>query len=126
VGKKGNPVNWFEIPVRDMERAVRFYDGVFGYKLKVDDFGGMLMAFLPSGQMDSFGATGALVAGKGYRPSKTGTMIYFSVRDIPGTLKKVTARGGKVLLSKSSIGEWGFIANFLDPEGNRVALHSMR
>jgi predicted enzyme related to lactoylglutathione lyase len=41
------------------------------------------------------------------------------------SLGKVEAAGGKVLMDKISIGENGFIAFFLDTEGNRVGLHSM-
>jgi len=123
--RKGNPVNWFEIPVKEMARAKRFYEGVFGYRLKVDRFEGMKMTFLPS-DPKGFGSSGSLVESKGYRPAKNGTKVYFRVGDINGTLKKVQARGGRVLLPRTSIGQWGFIANFLDTEGNLVALHSMR
>jgi predicted enzyme related to lactoylglutathione lyase len=51
--------------------------------------------------------------------------VYFSVEDIEETLRKVNATGGKTLLPKKSIGEYGFIAHFEDTEGNRLALHSM-
>jgi len=47
------------------------------------------------------------------------------VTDIEGTLAKVNANGGKLLMPKTSIGEYGHIAHFQDCEGNRVALHAM-
>jgi uncharacterized protein len=30
---KNNVVGWFEIPVVDMERAIRFYERVFGFQI---------------------------------------------------------------------------------------------
>jgi len=40
-------------------------------------------------------------------------------------LSRVEAAGGTVLLDKMSICDYGFIAYFLDTEGNKVAIHSM-
>jgi len=122
---KANPVNWFEIPVTDLERARKFYEGVFGLNMEVHDMGIVQMAWFPEMMMEAYGATGSLVKGKGYVPSHVGIMIYFSVPDIEATLGKVAANGGKTLVPKMSIGEYGFIAHFEDTEGNRVSLHSM-
>jgi predicted enzyme related to lactoylglutathione lyase len=121
-----NPVNWFEIPVIDLERAIAFYEAVFGLKLSVNDVGPLTMAWFPMTEQGLPGATGSLVKADGYVPSHTGTLVYFSVDDIEGTLKKVNEWGGKTLRPKMSIGEHGFVANFEDTEGNRLALHSMK
>ena len=51
-------------------------------------------------------------------------MIYFSVEDIEGVLKRAGQTGGKVITEKMSIGEFGFVGHFEDSEGNRVGLHS--
>ena len=40
-------------------------------------------------------------------------------------LDRVEGAGGKVVMPKTSIGENGFMALFLDTEGNKVGLHSM-
>ncbi len=122
---KKNPVNYFEIPVTNFERAKTFYQGVFGVKLESMDYKGMKMASFPS-DMKRYGSSGSLTKAKGYRPSRNGVVIYFSVVDIQGTLAKIGRRGGKTVFPKTSIGEWGFIAHFLDTEGNRLALHSMK
>ena len=53
-------------------------------------------------------------------------MVYFEVSDIEGTLAKVGAEGGKTLVPKMEIGEFGFIALFQDTEGNRLGLHAMQ
>jgi predicted enzyme related to lactoylglutathione lyase len=54
-----------------------------------------------------------------------GTLVYITVADINATLAKINAKGGKTLLPRMAIGEYGFIAHFEDSEGNRVALHSV-
>lgn len=121
---KVNPVVWFEIPVADMPRAAAFYEGVFGYKLTAHDMGPRQMAMFD--MQPSFpGIGGALVKEATFVPAYTGTLVYFSVADIPGTLAKVTAGRGKVLVPATDIGEYGAVAYFEDSEGNRVGLHTM-
>lgn len=122
--KKINPVVWFEIPVIDMVRAKAFYEAVFGQELTVVDMGPRQMAMF-SMEMDAPGIGGALVKEEHFVPSYAGTMVYFSVSDITGTLSKVIANNGKELIPKTSIGEYGFCAYFEDSEGNRIGLHTM-
>jgi uncharacterized protein len=118
-----NPVTWFEIPVNDLSKATTFYERVLGVALSRNDMGGSEMAWFPMGQGVP-GAAGTLIKSEGYTPSHSGSLVYFSVDDIDGTLKKAEANGGKTLIAKMSIGEHGFIAHLEDCEGNRVALHS--
>jgi predicted enzyme related to lactoylglutathione lyase len=120
-----NPVNWFEIPVTEIARAKNFYEQVLGIPLELHDFENMRMAFFPM-TMDAYGAAGALVTAEGYVPSGTGVIIYFSVEDIEAILAKAADHGGKILIPKMGIGEYGFIGHFIDTEGNRLGLHSMK
>ena len=129
-GSEKNPVNWFEIPVEDMDRAVRFYESVFGYHLKkVPPFPSdpnTEMAWFPF-LMDGEGAAGSLVRGPYYRPSAKGTLVYFRSPsgDLSNELSKVEVNGGKVIQNKRLISEQiGYMGIFMDPEGNKVALHS--
>jgi uncharacterized protein len=122
---KTNPVNWFEIPVLDLDRAKKFYENVFGFQFTAETMEAYSLAFFPMAQGAS-GATGALIKGGTYKPSHTGTIVYFSVDDIDDTLRRVNENGGKTVLPKKSIGQYGFIAHFDDIEGNRLALHSMK
>ena len=41
---------------------------------------------------------------------------------IDATLKAVEKAGGKVVTAKHPIDEWGFMADFADPEGNVLSL----
>lgn len=118
-----NQVGWFEIPVSDMNRAVDFYEHVFGVTLDKQEMGEQKMAWFPMKE-DEVGAPGSLVKGKGYVPSDKGTLIYFTSADIENACRKVAEKGGSVLQEKSSIGEYGFIAMVLDTEGNIIGLHS--
>jgi hypothetical protein len=52
-------------------------------------------------------------------------VIYFSVKDIDGTLRRVRKSGGRTFMPKTRIGEYGSIAQFEDTEGNRLALHAI-
>lgn len=124
VATKINIANWFEIPVKDLERAATFYEKVFDVKLSPEDMGGMKMALFPYTQ-DAPGAPGALVKGESYEPSHAGTVVYFSVENIEEKLRRINANNGKTLTPKTGIGQYGFIAQFEDTEGNRLALHSM-
>ena len=116
-----NPIGWFEIPVTDMPRAKKFYQAVELTSGRVNEYE---MEFFPMHQ-NAMGAAGALITGKGYAPSKTGVIIYFMTKDIPATLAKIEAGGGKTIFPKKPIGPHGFIAWFEDCEGNTVALHSV-
>ena len=118
-----NPVTWFEIPVRNMEKAKKFYEAILDIELARNEMGPMKMAWFPMAQ-GAPGAAGSLVQAEKYTPSHAGTLVYLHVNDIDDILARVKVHGGKVLLPKTGIGEYGFIAHFEDTEGNRVALHA--
>ena len=119
-----NILSWFEIPVVDIDRAINFYKKVFIYpEMQQMDFGGFKMAFFPTNS-DELG--GALCKGEHYVPSGDGIVIYFSVNpDLSEALSKVEPAGGKIIMPKKQISEeYGYMAMFIDSEGNRIALHS--
>ncbi|TRX60886.1 VOC family protein [Fulvivirga sp. M361] len=120
--KSYNPVVYFEIPVTDVDRAIRFYSSVFNVKFEKDSIDHNEMALFPFSD-DSFGISGALAKGEIYRPTKDGVVIYFRTENIDETLKLATENGGQVLYPKTSNGDLGFVAEFEDSEGNRIALH---
>ncbi len=120
---KTNIANWFEIPVKDLDRASKFYEKVFDVKLTLEGH----VAFFPYIK-EGPGAAGSLTMFESYEPSHSGTLVYFGVDDINEILRRVNANGGKTLLPKTRIGisGFGFIAHFEDCEGNRVGLQSMK
>ena len=42
-----NQIVWCDIPVLDLDRAVRFYSAVLGQAVKKQDFSGMTIGLLP-------------------------------------------------------------------------------
>ncbi|MEJ2112801.1 MAG: VOC family protein [Flavobacteriaceae bacterium] len=121
---KRNMVGWFEIPVNNMDRAKKFYETVFQVELKIVDFGGLLMGWFPDrGEVP--GAQGTLIKQDSYIPSQEGTLIYFISDNVQHELERVEAAGGKIYQPKTQISpEHGYMAAFIDSEGNRIALHS--
>jgi predicted enzyme related to lactoylglutathione lyase len=117
-----NPIFYCEIPVKDIDRAMAFYSMVFEFELEKQSIDGNEMALFPY-TAGVEGATGALAQGDSYKPSLDGSRIYFSTLDIDSTLGRVTKGGGKILYPKTDVGDYGFVAEFEDSEGNRIALH---
>lgn len=118
-----NQVVWFDIPVVDLDRAIRFYSAVLGAKLAKEDFQGFSMGMLP---MEEGSVSGCLVQTKENSPSAQGVLIYLNVQGrLDDAIRAVEGNGGKVVQGRHSIEPYGFRAIVLDSEGNRVALHSM-
>ncbi len=126
---KQNVVGWFEIPVTNMARAIKFYETVFNFKLSRNQMGPLDMAWFPWVE-NGMGSAGSLVCHKDfYKPSADGVVIYFSTQtgDLNDELSRVEKAGGKVLMPRKLINEEiGYMGDFLDSEGNRIALHSRK
>ncbi len=125
--KMHDAINWFEIPVSDIDRATRFYEAIFDIEMsRMSLPNGLEMAVFPveEGRVD-----GALCLHPDYyAPSTTGTLVYLNANpDLQQVLERVEKTGGKVIREKTGIGEeHGFTAVLEDTEGNRVALHSWK
>lgn len=123
-----NPVGWFEIYVQNMERVRTFYQNVFQVTLEPLPAPGPdleMFAFPPVMAPDNPGCASALVKMEGKDSGGGGTIIYFSCEDCGVEISRVQSNGGQVHFDKMPIGEYGFIAMFLDPDGNMIGLHSM-
>jgi hypothetical protein len=120
-----NAINWFEIPVLDMARATHFYQVAFGIHMKEEHMMQMHLAYFPM-EMGNGKVSGALVKSDFHQPSEQGVLIYLNANpDLSEVLSRVETEGGRILMPKSAINEEiGYMAVFLDREGNRIALHS--
>jgi predicted enzyme related to lactoylglutathione lyase len=118
--KKSNPVVYFEIPVNDMDRAIKFYTAVFHFEFEKEIIDGNEMALFPFTEGSS-GISGALAKGEIYKPTIDGIVIYFKTESIDETINLALANGGQILYPKTDNGI-GFVAEFEDKEGNRIAL----
>lgn len=118
-----NAINWFELPAKNFDRAVKFYSDVLASELQLMDNPQMKMAFFPTKDQ---GVGGCVTHGNGNMPNAEGTLVYLNGgEDLGIPLSRVEPAGGRVVMPKTSIGENGYMAIFMDTEGNRVALHSM-
>jgi uncharacterized protein len=122
--KKSNPVVYFEIPVNDIERAIKFYKVVFHFDFEKETIDNNEMALFPFSDENS-GISGALAKGEIYKPTKDGVVIYFNTENIDETLNLATSNGGKILYPKTDNGI-GLVAEFEDTEGNRIALYQAK
>lgn len=123
MGATTNALNWFEIPMLDVNRTKAFYETIFDIEMYPMEMMGMDMLMFPTQGPKS---GGALVKSPYHTPSKTGSIIYLNANpDLQIVLDKIEAAGGKVTMPKSLINpETGYMAFFEDTEGNVVALHS--
>lgn len=123
-----NAISWFEIGSINLERATKFYETIFNISLIAMDLENINMRMFPITDMEN-GVGGALVDSGGFhKPSATeGPLIYLNGNpDVQDILDKIPAAGGTILVPKTAISpEYGFMAVFIDTEGNRIGLHSV-
>jgi len=123
-----NAISWFEIPTQDIDRAANFYEAIFNVSMIPLDLQQLKMRMFPV-EDPGKGVGGALCYNKEfYKPSATdGPLIYLNGNpDVQNILDKVEPAGGKIVVPKTQISpEYGYMAVFIDTEGNRVALHSI-
>ena len=118
-----NKVAWFEIPASDFQQAKKFYETVFDWKIDLcGDEGAMARTTSVDKDQNPIelgGINGGFYKrkSKGEHPS-----VVVQTESIDKTLKAIEVGGGKVVTPRHSIGEWGFMADFADPEGNVIAL----
>ena len=117
-------LNWFEIPVRDMDRAQAFYETLLGIDIRRET--------IPPNQLGVFaydepGTGGCLLAGASApQPSAQGTLVYLNAgASLDAVLARVEAAGGRIATPKVQLpGDMGVFAHITDTEGNRVGLHA--
>ena len=121
-------ISWFEIPATDLDRAQKFYETIFDVKLDAIDLPNIKMRMFPLDDPMN-GVGGAVVDSGGFhKPSVTdGPLIYLNGNpDVQKIMDKVEAAGGKIMVPKTEISpEYGYMAVFIDSEGNRMGLHSV-
>ena len=117
--------NWFEIPVINFERAVKFYEHIFQTTLRHEDLSDARMAIFSS---ETLQPRGALVKFENFQPSTQGpgTIVFLDVPHLKAVLHRITAAGGQCVFGPEA--SWipdsvGTFALMIDSEGNRVGLH---
>jgi uncharacterized protein len=115
-----NKMTHFAIHIDDIERAKNFYDGVFDWGF--NSYGPNDFLQIKADKSENGELIGALQARK-YSPvpeNIIGFECSISVKNVDVIIEKVKANGGQILLAKTAIPYVGWIAKFLDTEGNLV------
>jgi len=122
-----NQLAHFAIHADDLERARKFYGGVFGWTFQ--GYPGVPM----DGFCRIFDAQGKELAPLGAIQSRKANVapqpVYglecsFAVADVDAAARAVEANGGKIVMPKAAIPGVAWIVKFLDTEGNLVcAVH---
>ncbi|MGE5457668.1 MAG: VOC family protein [Methanococcaceae archaeon] len=126
--KNSNSINWFEIPALDISRAQKFYENIFAMEMiPLHEMPKIEMVSFPA-EMGSDKVTGALVKSEMHKPSVDGPIIYLNANpSIQAVIDRIEKEGGKIIFPKTEISpEIGYMAFFIDSEGNRIGLHAQK
>lgn len=106
-----NAFTWYELMSRDPQRAVKFYQDLFGYEVKEQEsLSGPYWVLMHKGE----NAAGIYNPPQEYPPSWT---PYVHAEDTAATQAKVEQAGGTVMMPATEIPDIGTIAWFADPQG---------
>jgi predicted enzyme related to lactoylglutathione lyase len=122
-----NAVNWFEIPVRDIERAQASYEKLLAKALRREAMGPQTLAVIPCDAAQGVG--GALISGVHIPdPSPNGTLVYLNAEpSLDAAVERAVAAGGRVATPRVELpGGMGCFAHVVDSEGNRLGLHALQ
>ena len=117
-------INWFEIPVRDIDRATVFYEKLLATTIRRETIATHTLGVFG---YDDHATGGCLIAGDDVpAPAQNGTLIYLNAGpSLDTVLARVEALGGRITTPKVTLpGDMGVFAHVVDTEGNRVGLHA--
>jgi predicted enzyme related to lactoylglutathione lyase len=110
----------FEIHAGDPERAIRFYQAVFGWKFQKWD--GPMPYWLITTGSDSPGINGGMVPRMGPAPADGQAVNAYpttvKVASVDAAVTAITANGGTIAVPKMPIPAMGWLAYGKDTEGN--------
>jgi predicted enzyme related to lactoylglutathione lyase len=103
----------FEVPADDVERARKFYQGLFGWKIEPAEGGYNLIT------VGEPGPNGGMMA---RQVPGQGITVYINVESVDDYSKKIQSLGGTIVMPKTPVPTMGYFAVFIDTEGNALAL----
>jgi len=130
-----NVIVWVDIPVKDMQRARKFYEHLLGNPIEElpgsEGTSALLMPMGTGSDMDvsaDLATAGSALGFEGgairmTEPSSThGPIIYLSAKgDIDGMLERAVQAGGTIHAPKQDFGQMGgWLALVIDTEGNLI------
>ena len=116
-------INWFEIPVTNLDKAAALYAATLGCELKREVIFGVPHAIFAA---EGEAVSGTLISDPARTPQRgVGTLVFLNARDgVPACLARAVAAGAKVVQPATDIGPFGTSAKIEDFDGNIVGLHA--
>jgi len=115
-----NKMTHFAIHIDDIERAKEFYDEVFDWGFNA--YGQADFLQIKAGKTENGEVIGALQS-RNYSPVPDkiiGLECTIGVENVDDIIDRVKSKGGQILIPKTAIPYVGWIAKFLDTEGNLI------
>jgi len=110
----------FEITADDAERAVKFYEQVFGWSTQRRGGPQQTYWLMNTGPTDEPGIHGGIMRrAEGFPP----TVNSIAVQSVDEFVKKIVGAGGKISRPKMAIPGVGYQAYCFDTEGNLFGIH---
>jgi predicted enzyme related to lactoylglutathione lyase len=114
--------SWVEIPVKDIERATKFYGQLLDRKLTITDMPPRRTAIL---YFEPNQVGGSLLQMNGFEPSQQGVHVYLNAgrgNGLETMLERVRDLGAEIVIPITPMGNDGRFATFKDSEGNTLSL----
>jgi len=114
----------FEIPADNVERAKKFYQETFDWKITpVPQMNYTLLGTVEIDEKNMPKEAGAINGGLMERSfGIQGPVLTINVTNIDAAIEKIQKQGGKIVQGKMEVPTVGFIAYFADTEGNILGL----
>ncbi len=120
-----NKVVHFEIPFDDQARAQKFYQDVFSWQInKVGEMDYWMAMTCESDQNLMMPKEPGAINGGLLKRDPTGEhpVIVIDVQNLDEHLTKIESAGGKVVMKKMQVGDFGLYARVKDTEGNVIGI----
>ncbi len=116
----------FEIPADDVERAQKFYKGLFGWQMQpvpMPKGTYYMVNTTPTDDKQMPTKPGAINGGMMQRqhPGEP-VVIVINVADLDASLEKAKAAGASVVMEKMQVMDMGLYARIKDTEGNVIGI----
>jgi predicted enzyme related to lactoylglutathione lyase len=103
----------FELNVKDVDKTIKFYENVFGWKIEKWD-GPIDYWLIMTGDKDEAGIDGGLGFEEEGFPRVVNTI---KVKDVDEIIKKIEDNDGEIINPKHAVPGVGWLAYFKDNEG---------